>query len=334
MMANQDEYVPIPLLEYCSNYSISNTGDIFSVKRKIVLKPCIRNGYFSVCLSYNNTKKNYLVHRLVAITFIENPNRYDIVNHKDGNKFNNNVSNLEWTTYSSNARHSIEQLNNKRSTVPILQLTLDGIIINKFDSIKDAEIRTGVSSKHIPSVCTGLRKSAGGFLWKYVNDERVEAPEGKTLIDYPGYIITKDGAIYSSKSQKYLSLKQHSSGYISVSLSNKVKKDFYVHVLVATLYLPMIPGKSVVNHIDRDKSNNKLVNLEWVTDSENTVHAVETGVNSYTKGVIQYDNNCKELNTYSSVREASCNSGVDSSSIVRVCKGRQKTAGNYFWKYL
>jgi len=334
MMTTQNEYVPIPLPEYSSRYGISNTGDIFSYKRGIVLKPCVRNGYLSVCLSYNNTKKNFLIHRLVAITFIENPNRYDIVNHKDGDKFNNNVANLEWTTYSGNACHSIQQLNNKRSTVPILQLTHDGIVINKFDSIKDAEIYTGVSSKHIPSVCMGSRESAGGFLWKYVDDQRVEPPDGKELIDYPGYIVTTDGTVYSSKSRKYLSLKTHNSGYISVSLSNKGKKDFYIHVLVAILYLPKIPGKNVVNHIDRDKSNNKLINLEWVTSSENTLHAIETGVMTHVRGVIQYDHNWRELNTYSSIREASNNSKVDSSSIVRVCKGKQKSAGNYFWKYL
>lgn len=333
MMTTQEYYLPISIPEYNSKYSISNLGNVMSIKRGIIMKTCLRNGYISICLSDNANKKNHLIHRLVAITFIENPNNYQIVNHIDGNKLNNVVSNLEWTTYQNNSLHSIHILNNVKPTVPVIQLTIDGTIVNIFNSIKEAESKTGISSKHIPSVCTGSKTSAGGFVWKHVIDQKESMPIGKELNGYPGYIITSNGKVYSCKSNRYLSLKTHESGYISVTLSNGVKKDFYVHVLVATLYLTIIEGKDIVNHKDRDKSNNKVENLEWVTASQNSIHAISNGVNVYTKSVIQYDKFWNEIKQYSSVKDASINTSVDSSSIVRVCKGKQITAGNYFWKY-
>lgn len=88
------------------NYSVSNMGDIKNNATQRILKTCVRNGYKSISLSNGNVKKTYNVHTIVANTFIEKPSGRYVVNHKDENKLNNNVSNLEYMTYKDNMLYS------------------------------------------------------------------------------------------------------------------------------------------------------------------------------------------------------------------------------------
>lgn len=92
--------------ELISRYTITKDGSVYSKITNKFLKQDISTGYAAVMLSGSKTKKRFLVHRLVAYTFLPNPNRKPCVNHKDGNKLNNNVNNLEWCTYQENERHS------------------------------------------------------------------------------------------------------------------------------------------------------------------------------------------------------------------------------------
>ena len=95
-------------------YKVSNLGNVKSFnnrikdKNPIILKQTIdrKNGYLTVSLSKNGKKKIYRVHKLVASIFIDNFNNYPVINHKDGNKLNNCVDNLEWCTYKQNIIHS------------------------------------------------------------------------------------------------------------------------------------------------------------------------------------------------------------------------------------
>ena len=98
-----------------SKYQISNYGRVWSKKRQIYLKPNKNNsGYLSVSLSADNGKiKRELIHRLVALTFLDNPNNYPCVNHKDENKDNNVAFNLEWCDRSYNINYG--DRNNKAS---------------------------------------------------------------------------------------------------------------------------------------------------------------------------------------------------------------------------
>lgn len=84
-------------------YLIRDNGTVWSEKRNRILKGTIkRNGYATVYLTDNNKQYNFMIHRLVAEAFCENPNNYTIVHHKDGNPLNNNAENLEWTTVYEN----------------------------------------------------------------------------------------------------------------------------------------------------------------------------------------------------------------------------------------
>lgn len=89
-------------------YIVSNGGRVYGVKKRKMLTPAVMSkGYMMVTLWKENTQRSYLVHRLVASVFIKNPQSLPQVNHKDGNKFNNFASNLEWTTCQENIVHSV-----------------------------------------------------------------------------------------------------------------------------------------------------------------------------------------------------------------------------------
>jgi len=87
------------------NYDVSNLGNIKNITSEKILKPTVKSGYYQVSLVNNENKQNFKVHRLVALAFIENPENKSDVNHKDKNKLNNNLSNLEWMTRRENNIH-------------------------------------------------------------------------------------------------------------------------------------------------------------------------------------------------------------------------------------
>ena len=162
-------------------YQISNYGRLKSFKNNkngYILKNNNKNGgYFSVVLEYKNKLKHTKIHRLVAETFIPNPNNYKIINHKDGNKQNNNVENLEWTTQKQNFEHAkkigLWSYNKPYKSLKVRQYNLNGDFIEEFESCESASRKTGVCSRNILRVANKepynkkgkVRKQAGGFVW-------------------------------------------------------------------------------------------------------------------------------------------------------------------------
>ena len=124
--------------------------------------------YLMVTLSKNGKSKKLLIHRLVANSFLENIDNKKEVNHKDGNKKNNNVENLEWCTRTENARHAVEiGLIKSDVGVKILQLTKEGVLVKEHNSIRGAARQMGKGMGNIANCCRGATKSAYGYIWKY-----------------------------------------------------------------------------------------------------------------------------------------------------------------------
>ena len=138
---------------YEGDYEVSNMGNVRSVDKVFtcyslrgngihertrygrVLQPSIQNnGYCVVWLSRNGKVKAHTVHRLIATTFIENPNNYYCVNHKNGNKTDNRVENLEWLNRSTH--QSIHNTENKKKLT--YQYTLDNTLVKEWKSVKEA----------------------------------------------------------------------------------------------------------------------------------------------------------------------------------------------------
>jgi hypothetical protein len=127
------------IIGYENYYQISNYGNVKSLERSFhlggirkekILKFSINtSGYFQVTLQKNGEKKNYLVHKLVALHFIPNPDNKSEINHKDGNKLNNLINNLEWCTRSENALHAFQLglRNNKEEKSPNRKLNIQQV---------------------------------------------------------------------------------------------------------------------------------------------------------------------------------------------------------------
>lgn len=164
-------------------YQISNQGRIKNVKKSIIKKPTLcKNGYLYVDLYKNNKRLKKTIHRLVAEAFLNNKNNYSDINHKDGNKLNNDVSNLEFCTRSYNIKEAY-RLNLRKVVSPMLnkkdylcpnskrinQYDLKGNFIKEWGSTMQIERELHIKHSAISKCCLKCKnyKTAGGYIWEY-----------------------------------------------------------------------------------------------------------------------------------------------------------------------
>ena len=153
-----------------NNYYINTDGEIYSMASNKIIKEVISNsGYSLVCLWENGKKKNFLVHRLVALTFLPNIQNLPEVNHKDFNKQNNKLTNLEWCSRQYNLDYSLNagRYNFDFSKKKINQYDLKGNLIRQWQSINEASKTLNICSSHITKCCKGKQNKAKGFVWRY-----------------------------------------------------------------------------------------------------------------------------------------------------------------------
>ena len=168
-----------PVKGYAGLYEVSNLGRLRSLPRKGTKGGIISATYSNtkhyahVPLTKNAKGRTVSLHRIVAEAFIPNPENKPQVNHKDGNKRNNAVDNLEWATPEENMQHAFRTglkdtkaavAANSRSVAQIIE----GKVIKTFSSVREAEKATGASNQNIIKVCQGSRRMAGGFEWRYI----------------------------------------------------------------------------------------------------------------------------------------------------------------------
>ena len=268
------------------NYTIDEYGNVYNELTKNMLKGSIgENGYKYYRLSKDNRKKMFYAHRLVAEHFLSNPENLPVVNHKDGNKLNNNVDNLEWVSYSDNTSHW-HQSKEKKENRPIEYYTND-----------------------LPDE-----------IWK----------------SYKNYLISSYGRVRHSVKNNLLR-PSIIGGYYKVRLSNNgLVEDVLLHKMVWRLFsdYDMPDNNSVIDHIDGNKLNNNINNLRKISKSQNVQAAFyEQKTNASAKEVIQYSLNNEYIATYPSAAEAARQLNLDSSTITKVCRGKNKTHGGFIFKY-
>ena len=174
-----------PVPGYEGFYEVSNDGQVRSIYRyKKILKPMISNtGYKRVDLFKNKKRKQYSIHRLVALAFIKNEDGKPFVNHKDENKLNNSADNLEWVSHVENCQYGTaiarrtehfdyehRKINNanqiKVCSKPIKQYTKNGSFVREWASASECNRETGIWISAIREVVKGKRKSAGGYVFR------------------------------------------------------------------------------------------------------------------------------------------------------------------------
>lgn len=163
------------IIGYEGTYQVSNLGNVRSLhwnhSNKIrLLTPFLNGGYLRVGFRVNNVLKNCLIHVLVANAFISNPENKPQVNHKDGNKLNNSVSNLEWVSASENVihakKHNLITKNPCRwEPCKINQLSLDGKIIATYPSQREASRQLNLNQARI-SYAIACNRPYANFLWE------------------------------------------------------------------------------------------------------------------------------------------------------------------------
>jgi len=147
-------------------YQVSSSGKIKSLLTSKILKSRKTiHGYLHVGLCVNSKPKSKVIHRIVAIAFIPNPQNKPQVNHKDGNRTNNEVTNLEWVTASENVIDGFKRGRKITHSKKVNQHSKNGDLIKKYDSIWLASKTTGATRSSIRECIKGNQKSAGGYIW-------------------------------------------------------------------------------------------------------------------------------------------------------------------------
>ncbi len=312
------------------DYKISNYGDIYSLKIKKNLKNTINaGGYKTISLSNNNNKKNFLVHRLVYDTFNNITDLTKVIDHIDRNKLNNHIENLREVTQTENYY-------NKEFTPictnKIKQYSLNGELIKIWNGLKEIKEKLNFSASYISSCCLGKKKSYNGFIWR--NESTVNnindffEIKSYNNLKYSNYKINYKGQIIN----KYNTLLNYSykNGYYSLELiSDCAKKKFIlVHRLVASTFINNPNNYNIVNHIDENKLNNNIENLEWCTSKHNAIH-------SFGKKINQINIKTNEIiKTFDCIQDAYRELGkIYNPNIRWACTGKRNMAHGYKWSY-
>ena len=270
-----------------SKYDIYDDGRCFSYLSNKFLTPRMSAKYPTYNLTLPDGKKKVKIHRMVAETFIENPNNLPVVNHIDGDTHNFHVNNLEWVTLRQNSIHARD----------------NGLLRNDSQTI------------------VKMAENLPGEDWRVITE-------------YSNYAVSNKGRVINLKTKRLLKQFPNSQGYMNLCLwKNNKQKHFLVHKLVYMYFYNDFDFDGyVINHIDGNKTNNSLENLEKITYQENNIHVVYTiKTNKTTKEVVQCTLREEEIQRFPSIAEASRQTGIN--NISRAIR-KDTTAGGYKWKII
>lgn len=157
--------------DYEGLYQVSNYGNVKRIKDNYIFKQNKNSrGYRIITFTKNKKEKSVSVHRIVAETFISNPNNLSQINHIDGDKMNNKVDNLEWCTQSENMKHAYKTGLEIKKGKKVKQYDLEGNYIKTWNKMNEAEKEMNITHGKISQVCRGKQKTAYGYIWRYCDE--------------------------------------------------------------------------------------------------------------------------------------------------------------------
>lgn len=334
----------------CKRYEISNFGRIRNVSTGYVLRHALNAGKYPVVrIKYNDKLRNASIHRLVAGAFIPNTEELPCVNHKNHIRHDNVYLNLEWVSYRDNNLHKRqpEPLDEYRqATRPIWKCDpKTGERLEKFDTIKLAaeSIETnatvsGIQSRLVSSARGRVEQDGRsyevvyGFSWEYQEHEDIEGEIWKDVDPNlvkggEGYQVSDMGRIKNRR------------GRVTVPYDGGAEYLFFTlypyqhpaHVVLAKTFIPNPEMLPMVNHMDGDKQNISLDNLEWISASGNTQHAHDIGLFPNDRLIHQLDLDGNFIAEHTSMANAARKSDLPATTI-RYGIYNKRPAGGFLWK--
>ena len=333
-----EEWKNLGIIGY-PKYDVSNFGRVRNLVRKNnpKLSPDSK-GYLRVYLSsYNKTGrpkgKQYFIYNLVGRMFLPPPHENIVhlsVDHINRDIKNNYVFNLRWSGPKGQANNSVRsKLASKRR--PVNQYDIEGNFIKTWPSAEDAAKGVEGHAGSIGRACMGKYRHAKGYIWKYVDDELKLEGEIWKSVSYENcepISVSNHGRVIIGEHQK--SFGHIKGGYCMVTLTRTNITDEaykYRDVGAHRLVMAAFVGENKlmkVNHLNGNKLDNRLENLEYATQGENIRHAIATGLTPKLKRgcmpvVVTYNDGKKV--EYESIKDASIATGVTRATLSKMCNG-------------
>lgn len=324
------------------NYTVSTHGRVKNTDTEKILKASkTPMGYTRVSLTRNRKIKGFSCHRLVALNFIPNPDNLTTVDHIDRVRDNNNIQNLRWASPE-------QQCQNKKKSHAVSSKHRRAVWMCDKKTGKRLKLfeDTDIATREVCNTKKGSRQHivisisnsmpAFGYKWEYAEAETIPGEIWKPLPpstigmsddEITGFHISDHGRM-ENKNGIIRVPHETSYGYLSLTINHR---SYRAHRLVALTFLEKPDGKDIVNHIDGDKANCKVSNLEWVTPLENNIHAVKEGLTK-TVAINQYDLDGRFIKTHQSVVSAQRDLKITKGHIFTSLKTGFTTAG-YQWRY-
>ena len=330
----KEEWKNVPIIHgrSFSKYEVSSSGQIRNKKTRYILSTkSFRSGYISNDLCDDEANSRTMSsHIIVARAFLGEPTSIDLtVDHINRIKTDNRVDNLRWATKQQQTANS-DRSNCGAKGQPVIQYSMNMEEIKKWANIITAADELGINSSNIGQACRGKLNHAGKFKWSYERqnlDSEIWKKHNSLNVQ-----VSNMGRIKSPHSHITYGSKSGNSCYLVYGTPAKP-----VHVIIAEAFLPNPEKKPEVNHKDKNGSNNKVENLEWVTSSENKIHSHRTNSNpnrySTAKEVEQYDLEGNFIGKYRSLSEAAKQTGCSQPTIFRVCQGLSKSTKGFKFEY-
>lgn len=325
-------------------YEGSNLGRIRNKASKKIKKQYLHpDGRYVVSLSYGEKTKNIKTHRFIIECFKGLAKENLECDHINSKPIDNRIKNLRWVTRKENmnnpnskSKYKPSKTTNKTSEIECYNL--DGSLFKTFNSIKEASLFIEPTKRH-RTVCSNIaqclngenRVIAYGYKWKYSEQKLLD---GEYFKKHP----TLDIMVSNFGRVKFLGKRKHKritfghigkDGYCYIEEPN-VRKKFRVHRLVAELFIPNPYGKEVVNHINTNRSYNRVENLEWCTKQENMLSR-ETHKKT-SKPIDVFNEDDILIKNFNSIRECCREMNLSRSCVTLVIKNKKEFHKGYKFK--